>query len=55
MAKRAQEHDRAMLEEEQHIPLPLASQIMRADGDDTDDDHVPKMDLQGNIIAWMLL
>ena len=48
MANRAQEPDRAVLEEEQHIPLPLAPQIVRADGDDADDDHVANMDVQGN-------
>ena len=48
MAKRAQEHDRAVLEDEQHNPLPLAPQIVGADGDDADDDHIGNMDVQGN-------
>ena len=48
MAKRAQEHERAVLEDEQHNPLPLSPQIVGADGDDADDDHIGNMDVQGN-------
>ena len=61
-ANRAQEHDRAVLEEEEHIPLPVdvLLQIVRADGDDPADelvyaddevnvyadDHVANMEMQ---------